>query len=58
MTRKYAIRNASDPQIANPTGEIEAAKKQAGEIYSKYGAFTTAGSAVATWAVIDRTFNR
>jgi nucleoside phosphorylase len=53
----YAIRNASDPQIANPGGDIEAAKKQAGEIYTKYGAFTTAGSAIATWAVIDTMFN-
>jgi nucleoside phosphorylase len=53
----YAIRNASDPQISNPSGNIEAAKKQAGEIYTKYGAFTTAGSAIATWAVIDTTFN-
>ncbi len=53
----YAIRNASDPQIANPTGDIETAKKQAGDIYTKYGAFTTAGSAIATWAVIDAMFN-
>jgi nucleoside phosphorylase len=53
----YAIRNASDPQIANPAGDVEAAKKQAGEIYTKYGAFTTAGSAIATWAVLDATFN-
>ena len=53
----YAIRNASDPQIANPTGDIEKANKQAGEIYTKFGPFTTAGSAIATWAVIDATFN-
>ena len=49
----YAIRNASDPQIANPNNDIEAAKKQAGEIYTKYGAFTTAGSVIATWAVLS-----
>lgn len=55
--KRYAIRNASDPQIANPTGDIRAAEKQAGDIYTKYGAFTTAGSAIATWAVIDATFN-
>jgi hypothetical protein len=48
----YAIRNASDPQIANPTGNMEAANKEAGQIYTKYGPFTTAGSAIATWAVI------
>jgi nucleoside phosphorylase len=53
----YAIRNASDPQIANPTGDMKAAKKQAGEIYSRYGGLTTAGSAIATWAVIDAAFN-
>lgn len=53
----YAIRNASDPQIPNPTGDINAANKQAGEIYAEYGAFTTAASAIATWAVIDKTFN-
>jgi nucleoside phosphorylase len=53
----YAIRNASDPQIANPTHDIATAKKEAGEIYSRYGAFTTAGSAIATWAVIDSAFN-
>ena len=53
----YAIRNASDPQIPNPSGDIEAAKVEAGQIYTKYGAFTTAASVIATWAVIDRSFN-
>lgn len=53
----YAIRNASDPQIADTAGDFEDAKQQAGEIYTKYGAFTTAGSAIATWAVIDKTLN-
>lgn len=53
----YAIRNGSDPQIANPSGDIEAAKKQAGEIYAEYGAFTTAASVIAAWAVLDSTFN-
>lgn len=53
----YAIRNASDPQIANPTGDMEAANKEAGQIYTKYGPFTTAGSAIATWAVLDATFS-
>jgi nucleoside phosphorylase len=54
----HAIRNASDPQIPNPTGNIENAKQQAGLIYSKYGAFTTAASVIATWAVIKTTFNQ
>ena len=53
----YAIRNASDPQIANPGGNIDNANKQAGEIYSQYGAFAAAGSVIATWAVIDTTLN-
>ncbi len=52
----HAIRNASDPQIPNPSGDIEQAKQQAGEIYSKYGAFTTAASVIATWAVIQASF--
>ncbi len=49
----FAIRNASDPQIANPNGNMEEANKSAGDIYTKYGAFTTAGSAVASWAVLS-----
>ena len=53
----YSVRNASDPQIANPTHDIEAASKQAAEIYAEWGAFTTAASAIATWAIIDARFN-
>jgi len=52
----HAIRNASDPQIPNPTNDIKAADKQSGEIYTKYGAFTTAASVIATWAVIISKF--
>jgi hypothetical protein len=48
----YAIRNASDPQIPNPSGDIEEANKQAGSIYARYGGLTTAASAIASWAVI------
>jgi len=48
----YAIRNASDPQIPNPSGDMAAAKHEAGQIYSKYGAFTTAASVIATWAIL------
>jgi nucleoside phosphorylase len=56
--RFYAIRNASDPQIPNPSGDIKAANKTAGEIYTEYGAFTTAASAIASWAVIDAAINK
>jgi len=52
----HAIRNASDPQIPNPNNNIEQAKQQAGQIYAKYGAFTTAASVIATWAVIQASF--
>ena len=55
--RWYAVRNASDPQIPNPTGNIDDAKQQAGQIYAEYGAFTTAASVIASWAIIDKTFN-
>jgi hypothetical protein len=37
---------------------MEAANKEAGQIYTKYGPFTTAGSAIATWAVLDATFSQ
>jgi hypothetical protein len=49
----YSIRNASDPQIPNPTRNIQRASKQAALIYAKYGGLTTAASLVATWAVIQ-----
>ncbi len=54
----FAIRNASDPQIPNPNHNVEEASKQASEIYSQYGALTTAASVIATWAVIDGIFNK
>lgn len=53
----YAIRNASDPQMPNPDDNIKTAKEAAGKIYSKYGAFTTAASVIASWAVIHAEFN-
>jgi hypothetical protein len=49
----YSIRNASDPQIPNPDGNINEASKRAALIYAKYGGLTTAASLVATWAVIQ-----
>jgi len=48
----FAIRNASDPQIPNPDGNMHEAGAQSGKIYTKYGALTTAASVIATWAVI------
>jgi len=53
----YAVRNASDPQIANPDGDITEANHKAGQIYAEWGAFTTAASAIASWAIIDARFN-
>ena len=49
----YSIRNASDPQIPNPSGNISEASKQAALIYAKYGGLTTAASLIATWAIIE-----
>jgi nucleoside phosphorylase len=46
-----AIRNASDPQIPNPDGNINEAKKVAEQIYSRSQCLTTAGSVIASWAV-------
>jgi hypothetical protein len=46
-----AIRNASDPQISAELAPIEQ-RKQAAQIYEKFGYWTTVGSAIASWAVI------
>jgi hypothetical protein len=54
----FAIRNASDPQMPNLNDNLEAANKAAAEIYAKYGAFTTAASVIASWAVIDAIINK
>jgi hypothetical protein len=53
----FAVRNTSDPQTQNPNGDIKAAEKKAGQIYAEWGPFTTAASAIATWAIIDARFN-
>jgi hypothetical protein len=53
----YSVRNASDPQIANPHN-IKEADHKASQIYTEWGAFTTAASAIASWAIIDARFNR
>ena len=48
----YAVRNASDPQIPNPTNNLKQAEEQAAQIYAKYGGLTTAGSVITTWAIV------
>lgn len=53
----YAVRNASDPQMPNAANDIDAARHQAAQIYAEWGAFTTAASAIACWAIIDAAFN-
>lgn len=55
--KRFAIRNASDPQMPNKDNNIKNAKLQAGEIYTKYGAFTSAASVIASWAIIDGIIN-
>lgn len=50
--RWYSIRNASDPQIPDPNGNIAQAAREAADIYAQYGGLTTAASVIATWAVI------
>jgi nucleoside phosphorylase len=46
-----AIRNASDPQIEG-TVSIRVKAGQAGQIYEKFGYWTTVPSAIACWAAI------
>ncbi len=51
----YAIRNASDPQVpmsGSSEADYKKADQEAGDIYKKFGGYTTAASVVATWAVI------
>ena len=48
----YAVRNASDPQIKNPTNNLKQAEQEAAQIYAKYGGLTTAGSVITTWAIL------
>lgn len=51
-----AIRNASDPQIPNPTGDMTQAGNESKRIYAKYQCVTTGGSVVATWATVVSRF--
>jgi Phosphorylase superfamily len=53
----YAVRNASDPQIPDPTNQIKQAGDTAAQIYAKYGGLTTAASVIATWAIIHAAIN-
>jgi hypothetical protein len=50
-TKWVAIRNASDPQV-DGTIPPKDRKKEAAQIYLKYGYWTTIGSVLASWAVI------
>jgi hypothetical protein len=47
-----AVRNASDPQIDATGLTPEEAKTKAGQIYEKYGYWTTIPSAITCWSVI------
>lgn len=48
----FAMRNASDPRIKNPSGDMKQADEEAGYIYRKYGVYTTAASVIASWTII------
>lgn len=51
---KWGIcRNVSDPQIPN-TGTIQDQDKIAGQIYTKYGYWTSLNSSIAAWAIITQ----
>ncbi len=50
--RWFAIRNASDPQIPNPTNDIHAAEQEAGQIYSRMELSRRPRAVIAAWAVI------
>jgi nucleoside phosphorylase len=47
-----SIRNASDPQVPASIGDLEQQETWAEDIYTKYGYWTTIGSAIACWAVV------
>lgn len=47
-----AIRNASDPQSDGSLSHRQQ-EKRAGQIYMKYGYWTTIGNVLASWAIID-----
>src|SRR5277367_1252652 len=47
-----AIRNASDPEIDSTGLTVKQAANKAGQIYEKYGYWTTIPSAITCWSVI------
>ena len=47
-----AIRNASDPQIDNTGMTLKEAADKAGQIYEKFGYWTTIPSAITCWATV------
>jgi nucleoside phosphorylase len=53
----FAIRNVSNAQTPDPNHNINAASQVASETYAQYGAFTTAASVIACWAVINAVVN-
>lgn len=50
--RWAAIRNASDPQINDANLDLKEAANQAGQIYEKFGYWTTIPSAITCWATV------
>jgi len=50
--RWAAIRNASDPQIDDSGLTLAEAANKAGQIYEKFGYWTTIPSAIACWATV------
>lgn len=47
-----SVRCASDPEVPSSIGDLEAQKKWAAEIYTKYGYWAAVGSVIACWTVI------
>lgn len=47
-----SIRNASDPEVPSSVGTLEEQSKWASSVYTRFGYWTTIGSAIACWAVI------
>lgn len=50
--KALSIRNASDPEVPSSIGTLEEQSKWASDIYTKFGYWTTVGSAITCWAVI------
>jgi hypothetical protein len=46
------VRNASDPQIDATGLTLTQSRTKAGQIYEKFGYWTTISSAIACWALI------